>query len=63
MSNQGVMLKKETEKVNTYKSELKQELIDIGKNVALIILSGCLKVASTALANAGQDVNNLINKR
>lgn len=63
MSNQGIMLKRKTEKNNVCKSELKQELLTISKNVGLAILSGCLKVASMALANAGQDVNKLINER
>lgn len=63
MSNQGIMLKRKTEKNNVCKSELKQELLTISKNVGLTILSGCLKVTSMALANAGQDVNKLINER
>lgn len=63
MSNQGIMLKKQNKEINTCKSELKKELTDIGKNVGLTILSGCLKVVSLALADAGRDVTNLINKR
>lgn len=63
MSNQGIMLKRTTDKNNTCRSKLKQELMAIGKNVGLTILSGCLKVTSMALADAGQDVNKLIHEK
>lgn len=59
MSNQGVLLKDKTKEQVISNTNIKEELLVIGKRAGISILSSCLRVTAMILTEASKDIGNI----